>query len=57
MDKKNDISNNRMTNRFLTSFYKKYGETILMNKNLLIAGIFGFLASAVTAELYALFSP
>ena len=28
-----------------------------MNKNLLIAGIFGFLASAVVAELYALYSP
>lgn len=28
-----------------------------MNKNLLIAGIFGFLASAVIAELYALYSP
>ena len=57
MDKKNDISNNRITNRFLTIFYKKYRETILMNKNLLIAGIFGFLASAVVAELYTLYSP
>jgi hypothetical protein len=28
-----------------------------MNKNLLIAGIFGFVASAVIAELYALYSP
>ena len=28
-----------------------------MNKNLLIAGIFGFLASAVIAELYTLYSP
>ena len=28
-----------------------------MNKNLLIAGIVGFLASAVIAELYALYSP
>ena len=27
-----------------------------MNKNLLIAGIFGFIASAVIAELYALYS-
>ena len=49
--------NNRITNRFLTRFYKKYRETILMNKNLLIAGIFGFIASAVIAELYALYSP
>jgi hypothetical protein len=49
--------NNRITNRFLTRFYKKYRETILMNKNLLITGIFGFIASAVIAELYALYSP
>jgi hypothetical protein len=28
-----------------------------MNRNLLIAGIFGFIASAVIAELYALYSP
>jgi hypothetical protein len=49
--------NNRITNRFLPRFYKKYRETILMNKNLLIAGIFGFIASAVIAELYALYSP
>ena len=28
-----------------------------MNKNLLITGIFGFIASAVIAELYALYSP
>jgi hypothetical protein len=28
-----------------------------MNKNLLIAGIFGFLVSAAIAELYALYSP
>ena len=28
-----------------------------MNKNLLIAGIFGFIASAVIAEIYAIYSP
>ena len=28
-----------------------------MNKNLLIAGIFGFIASAVIAEIYAVYSP
>jgi hypothetical protein len=28
-----------------------------MNKNLLIAGIFGFLLSAVIAEIYAIYSP
>ena len=39
------------------NFYKKYRETILMNKNLLIAGMFGFLVSAVIAEIYAIYSP
>ncbi len=28
-----------------------------MNRNLLVAGIFGFISSAVIAELYALYSP
>ena len=28
-----------------------------MNKNLLIAGMFGFLVSAVIAEIYAIYSP
>ena len=28
-----------------------------MNRNLLVAGIFGFIASAVIAELYAIYSP
>jgi hypothetical protein len=41
----------------LNNFYKKYRETILMNKNLLIAGIFGFLVSAAIAEIYAIYSP
>jgi hypothetical protein len=41
----------------LNNFYKKYRETILMNKNLLIAGMFGFLVSAVIAEIYAIYSP
>ena len=41
----------------MNNFYKKYRETILMNKNLLIAGIFGFLVSAVIAEIYAIYSP
>ena len=41
----------------LNDLYKKYKETILMNKNLLISGIFGFLSSAVVAELYAAYSP
>ena len=41
----------------MNNFYKKYRETILMNKNLLIAGIFGFLLSAVIAEIYAIYSP
>jgi len=44
-------------NKLFNNFYKKYRETILMNKNLLIAGIFGFIASAVIAEIYAIYSP
>jgi hypothetical protein len=28
-----------------------------MNRNLLIAGIFGFLVSAAIAEIYAIYSP
>ncbi|HJY14423.1 MAG TPA: hypothetical protein VJ225_00240 [Nitrososphaeraceae archaeon] len=44
-------------NKLLNNFYKKYRETILMNKNLLIAGMFGFLVSAVIAEIYAIYSP
>ena len=28
-----------------------------MNRNLLVDGIFGFISSAVIAELYALYSP
>ena len=28
-----------------------------MNKNLLMSGIFGFIASAVIAEIYAIYSP
>ena len=44
-------------NKLLNNFYKKYRETILMNKNLLIAGMFGFLVGAVIAEIYAIYSP
>ena len=44
-------------NKLVNNFYKKYRETILMNKNLLIAGIFGFLVSAAIAEIYAIYSP
>jgi predicted neutral ceramidase superfamily lipid hydrolase len=57
LNKKNNIINTRIINKLLNNFYKKYRETILMNKNLLIAGIVGFLASAVIAELYAIYSP
>ncbi len=57
MNKKNNIINTRIINKLLNNFYKKYRETILINKNLLIAGIVGFLASAVIAELYAVYSP
>jgi len=51
----NIINTNNIKN--LIKFYKKYRETFLMNKNLLIAGIVGFLASAVVAETYAIYSP
>ena len=57
MDKKNNVNNNKIFDILLTNFYQKYRETILMNRNLLIAGIFGFIASAVIAELYARYSP
>ena len=57
MNKKNKIINTKNINKLLNNFYKKYRETILINKNLLIAGIIGFLASAVIAELYATYSP
>ena len=57
MDKKNNVNNNKIIDILLTNFYQKYRETILMNRNLLVAGIFGFIASAVIAELYVLYSP
>ncbi len=57
MDKKNNVNNNKIIDILLTNFYQKYRETIIMNRNLLIAGIFGFIASVVIAELYALYSP
>ena len=57
MNKKNNIINTKNINKILHNFYKKYKETILINKNLLIAGIIGFLASAIIAELYAIYSP
>ena len=57
MNKKNDTSNTRSSQGRWNNFYEKYKETILMNKNLLIAGIFGFLVSAAIAEIYAIYSP
>jgi hypothetical protein len=57
LDKKNTGNNNKIIDILLTNFYQKYRETILMNRNLLIAGISGFIASASIAELYALYSP
>ena len=57
MVKKNKTNDTRFFNKFLISFYKKYRETILMNKNLMSAGIIGFLASAIVAEIYAIYSP
>ena len=57
LDKKSSIINIGNINKLFHGFYKKYRETILMNKNLLIAGIFGFLVSATIAEIYAIYSP
>jgi hypothetical protein len=57
LNKKIKIINIRIINKFLNNFYKKYRETLLINKNLLIAGLIGFLASAIIAELYAKYSP
>ena len=57
LDKKSSIINIGNINKLFNGFYKKYRETILMNKNLLIAGIFGFLVSATIAEIYAIYSP
>ena len=57
MNKKNNIINTRIINKILNNFFKKYRETILINRNLLIAGIFGFLVSAAIAEIYAIYSP
>ncbi len=56
MDKKSSIINIGSINKFISNFYKEYRDAILLNKNLFIAGIFGFLANAATAELYALYS-
>jgi uncharacterized membrane protein YesL len=55
VNKKNNIINKSNINN-LNNFYKKYKETFLMNKNFLIAGIIGFLASAIVAEIYAIYS-
>jgi len=57
LDKKNNVNNNKIIDILLTNFYQKYRETIIMNRNLLISGIFGFISSAIIAELYALYSP
>ena len=47
MENKKDIVTN------ITSFYKKYRDILLLNKNLLISGVAGFFVSALTSELYA----
>jgi hypothetical protein len=57
LDKKNNVNNNKFIDILLANFYQKYRETIIMNRNLLISGIFGFIASAIIAELYVLYSP
>jgi len=37
-------------------FYKKYSSTISLNKNLIISGTFGFIASLLVAYISAIFS-
>lgn len=57
MEEKNKFNNIRISDRLVDNLYYKYRETISMNKNLLISGMFGFLASTVIAELYSAYSP
>ena len=56
MDKKSNIINTGSIIKLISNFYNEYKESILLNKNLFISGIFGFLASAATAEIYAIYS-
>lgn len=37
----------------MTSFYQKYRNTILFNKNLLVSGIISFLVGALFTQIYA----
>jgi hypothetical protein len=37
----------------MTSFYQKYRNTILSNKNLLVSGIISFLVGALFTQIYA----
>lgn len=37
----------------MTSFYHKYKDNILFNKNLLISGIISFLVGALFTQIYA----
>jgi hypothetical protein len=37
----------------LSAFYLKYQNILRLNRNMIISGIAGFIASAVTAELYS----
>ena len=57
MEEKNKFNNIRISDRLVDNLYYKYRETISMNKNLLISGMFGFLVSTVFAELYSAYSP
>jgi len=53
--KNNIIINITIIDKILNNFFKKHRETILMNMNLLIAGIFGFIANATIAEYIHIF--
>lgn len=57
MEKKNNYNATRISERLVDNLYNKYRETISMNKNLIISGIFGFLASVAIAELYSIYAP
>ncbi|HEY7733665.1 MAG TPA: hypothetical protein VIB07_02615 [Nitrososphaera sp.] len=39
-----------------TGFFRRYRNTILLNRNLIISGVAGFLASAYTSHLFSLYN-
>jgi hypothetical protein len=47
------LSNKGEEMNMMTSFYRKYKDNILFNKNLLISGIISFLVGALFTQIYA----